>query len=100
MFQLGSSMAGSKFCEGAYVRIDVYIPHRKYHIGPNPSTWFSAAFLVAVAHRNNVFCLYQRNKSSESKVNFKQASIVLEVVKLASKAKESITSQKLGSREI
>ena len=62
---------------------------------------FQLLFFVAVAHRNNVFCLYQRNKSSSgSKVNFKQASIVLAVVKLASKAKESITSQKLGYRDI
>ena len=49
--------------------------------------------------------MYQQNKSSESKVKFKQASNrckrVLEAAKLAyaNKTKESITSQKLGSRE-
>ena len=48
-------------------------------------------------------CLYQKDKSSESKVKFRQASNcckrVLEAAKLAyaNKAKESITSQKLGS---
>ena len=47
--------------------------------------------------------MYQRNKSSESKVKFRQASNrskrVLEAAKLAypSKTKEFITSQKLGS---
>ena len=47
--------------------------------------------------------MYQQNKSSESKVKFRQASnrckMVLEAVKLAyaTKTKESITSQKLGS---
>ena len=47
--------------------------------------------------------MYQKDKSSESKVKFRQASNcckkVLEAVKLvyASKTKESITSQKLGS---
>ena len=47
--------------------------------------------------------MYQQNKSSESKVKFRQASNhckkVLEAVKLAYaiKIKESITSQKLGS---
>ena len=51
------------------------------------------------------FRLYQQNKSSESKVKFRQASNcckkVLEAAKLAyaNKTKESITSQKLGSRD-
>ena len=49
--------------------------------------------------------MYQQNKSSESKVKFRQASNrckrVLEAAKLAydNKTKEYITSQKLGSRE-
>ena len=49
--------------------------------------------------------MYQKDKSSESKVKFRQASNrckrVLEVAKLAyaNKTKESITSQKLGSRD-
>ena len=51
------------------------------------------------------FHLYQQNKSSESKVKFRQASNrckrVLEAAKLvyATKTKESITSQKLGSQD-
>ena len=49
--------------------------------------------------------MYQREKSSDSKVTFRQASNhckrVLEAAKLvsANKTKESITSQKLGSRD-
>ena len=49
--------------------------------------------------------MYQKDKSSESKVKFRQANNrckrVLEAAKLAyaNKAKESITSQKLGSRD-
>ena len=49
--------------------------------------------------------MYLQNKSSESKVNFRKASNdckrVLEADKLAyaNKSKESITSQKLGSRD-
>ena len=49
--------------------------------------------------------MYQREKSSNSKVKFRQASNhckrVLEAAKLAyaNKTKESITSQKLGSRD-
>ena len=50
--------------------------------------------------------LYQKNKSSDSKVKFKQASNhykrVLEADKLAhaNKTRESVTSQKLGSRDV
>ena len=64
---------------------------------------FSAACAAAIVHRNHFFCLYQKDKSSESRVKFRQASNccerVLEAAKLgyANKTKESITSQKLGS---
>ena len=69
------------------------------------SLWFSAACAAAIVHRNHFFRLYQQNESSESKVNFRQASNcckrVLEAAKLAYaiKTKESITSQKFGSRD-
>ena len=55
--------------------------------------------------KKSLFRLYQKDKSSESKVKFRQASNcckrVLEAAKLAcaNKTKESITSQKLGSRD-
>ena len=55
-----------------------------------------------IVHRNQFFCLYQKDKS-DSKVQFRQASncckIIIEAAKLvyANKTKESITSQKLGS---
>ena len=81
----------------------MYIPHRKYQVKPNSSPWFSAACAVAIIHRNHFFHLYQKDKSSESKVKFRQASNyckrVLEAAKLAhaNKTKEFITSQKLGS---
>ena len=67
--------------------------------------WFSAACAAARGHRNDFFHLYQNDKSSESKVKFRQASNhckrVLEAAKLAyaNKTKESITSQKLGSQD-
>ena len=62
-----------------------------------------SAACAAAAVRRNHFRLYQREKSSDSKVKFRQASNhckrVLEAAKLAyaNKTKESITSQKLGS---
>ena len=105
IFQLSASAAASEFCEWVQVGIDVYIPHCKYQIKPHSSPWFSAACAAAIVHRNHFFCLYQRNKSSESKGKFRQASNhckrVLEATKLAyvTKTKESITSQKLGSRD-
>ena len=106
IFKLGASAAASEFCEWVLVGIDVYIPHRKYQVRPHSSPWFSAACAAAMAHRNHFFCLYQREKSSDSKVKFRQASNrckrVLEAAKLAyaNKTKESITFQKLGSREL
>ena len=76
---------------------DVYIPHRKYHIKSHSSLWFSAAAMV---HRNLFFGLYQKNKSSDSKVKFRESSNhckrVLEAAILLM-LKESIIFQKLGS---
>ena len=105
IFKLSASAAASGSCEWVQVGIDVYIAHRKYQVKPHSSPWFSAACAAAIVHRNHVFRLYQQNKSSESKVKFRQASNrckrVLEPAKLAyaTKTKESITSQKLGSRD-
>ena len=105
IFKLSASAAASEFCEWVQVGIDVYIPHRKYQVKPHSSPWFSAACAAAIVHRNHFFRLYQQNKSSESKVKFIQASNhckrVLEAAKLAyaTKTKESITSQNLGSRD-
>ena len=79
--------------------------YRKYQVKPQSSPWFPAACAAAIAHRNQFFRFYQQNKSSESKAEFRQASNhckrVLEAAKLvyANKTKESITSQKLGSRD-
>ena len=77
--------------------------YRKYQVKPHSSPWFSAACAAAVAHRNHFFRLYQKDKSSASKVKFRQASnhckSVLEAAKLAyaNETKDSITYQKLGS---
>ena len=66
---------------------------------------FSAASAAAIVHRNHFFCLYQKDKSSESKVKFRQTSNhckrVLEAAKFAyaNKTKESITSQKRDSQD-
>ena len=105
IFKLGASAAASEFCEWVQVGIDVYIPHRKYQVKPHSSPWFSAGCAAAIVHRNHLFHLHQREKSSDSKVKFRQdrnrCKRVLEAAKLAyaNKTKESITSQKLGSRE-
>ena len=105
IFKLGASAAASEFCEWVQVGIDVYIPHCKYQVKPHSSPWFSATCAAAIAHRNHFFCLYQENKSSESKVNLRQASDrckrVLEAARLAdaTKTKESIFSQKLASQD-
>ena len=71
IFKLGASAAASEFCEWVQVGIDVYIPHRKYQVKPHSSPWFSAACAAAIVHRNNFFRLYQREKSSDSKVELR-----------------------------
>ena len=97
IFKLSAS-AASEFFEWVQVGIDVYIPHRKYQVKPHSSPWFSAACAAAIVHRNHFFRLYQKDKSSASKVKFRQASNhckrVLEAGKLpcATKTKESISS--------
>ena len=75
IFKLSTSAAASKFCELIQVGIDVYISHCKYQTKPckyqakpHSSLCFSAACAAVIAHRNHFFCLYQQNKSSESKV--------------------------------
>ena len=77
---------------------DVYIPYRKYEVKPQSSPWFSASCAAAIFHRNHFFHFYQKDKSSDSKVKFRQTSNhckrVPEAAKLvyANKTKESITS--------
>ena len=105
IFKRGASAAASEFCEWIRVGVDVYIPHRKYQVKPRSSPWFSASCAAAIVNRNHFFRLHQKDKSSDSKVKFRQVSNrskrVLEAAKLAyaNKTKEFITSQKLGSRD-
>ena len=105
IFKLGASAAASEFCEWVQVGIDVYIPNRKYQVKPHSSPWFSTACAVAKVHRNHFFSLFHKDKCSASNVTFRQASNrckrVIEAAKLAyvNKTNESITSQKLGSRD-
>ena len=73
IFKFGASAAASEFCEWVQVGIDVYIPHRKYQVKPHSSPWFLAACAAAIVHRNHFFCLYQKDKSFDSKVKFRQA---------------------------
>ena len=68
IFKISASVAAREFREWVQVRIDVYVPHRKYQVKPHSSPWFSAACAAAIVHRNHFFRLYQNDKSSESKV--------------------------------
>ena len=87
MGELSASAAASEYCEWVQVGIDVYIPHRKYQVKPHSSPSFSAACATTIVHRNHFFRLYQREKSSDSKVKCRQASNhckrVLEAAKVA-----------------
>ena len=50
------------------------LTHRKYQVKPRTSPWFSASCAAAIVQRNHFFRLYQKYKSSDSKVTFRQAS--------------------------
>ena len=82
--------------------IYIYIPHRKYQVKPHSSPWFSASFAAAIVHRNHFFCLYQNDKSSDSKVKLWQASNcskrVFEAAKLtyANKKKKTLLPRNLA----
>ena len=45
-----------------------------YQVKSHSSPLFSAACVAAIVHRNSFFRLYQKDKSSEFKVKFRQAS--------------------------
>ena len=76
VYKLSASTAASEFCEWVQVGIDVYITHRNYQVKPHSFPWFSVACAAAIIHRNHFLWVYQQNRSSESKVKFRKASIV------------------------
>ena len=53
---LNSDRAAAEFCECVQFRINVYIPHVKYHVKPHSSPLFSAA--AVTARRSHLFRLY------------------------------------------
>ena len=72
IIKLSASAADIEFCECIHVEIDVYIPHCKHQVKPHSFLWFSAACAAAIVHRNFFFFhLFQQNKSSVSKVEFR-----------------------------
>ena len=87
IFKLGASAGVSEFCEWVQVGIDVYFSHHMYQVKPHLSPWFLVACAAAIVHRNHHFFVCTNNKSSESKIKFRQASNhckrALEAAKLA-----------------
>ena len=63
------------------------IPRGGYRVRSHSSSWFSAACAAAIILGGPFFCLYQGEKSSDSKMELRQASnrrnMVLEAAKLA-----------------
>ena len=76
MLHRRTSASASEFCEWVKVGIDECIRHRKYQVKPHSSPWFSAAWAAAIVDRIHIFCLYQENKSFESKENSGRLVIV------------------------
>ena len=104
IFKLSASAAASEFCEWVQVRIDIY-PSLKLSGQISLISMIFSCLCCCHSSYKIFFCLYQKDKSSESKVKFRQASNcckrVLEAAKLAyaNRTKESITSQKLCSQD-
>ena len=74
ILKISASAGASEFCEWVWVRIDLYVSHRKYQVKSHSSPWFSASCALAIVLRNHYFHLYQKDKSFDSKVKFRQAS--------------------------
>ena len=74
IYKLDSSTVTSKFCEKVQVGTNVYIPYRNYQVNTLLSPWFSAGCTAAIVHGKHFFHLYQQNKSSITKVKFRQTS--------------------------
>ena len=58
IFKFGAFVAAAQFCEWVQVRIDVYIPHRKYQVKRHLHPWFYAACAALIALRNHLFRMY------------------------------------------
>ena len=85
-----------------FVCIYIYIAHGRDQVKPHSYPWFSAACAAAIVHMNH-FYLCQQNKSSKSKVKFRQATNCCRVLQpatlpYATKTKDSITIQKRCSQ--
>ena len=82
--------------------IYIYIVHGGDQVKPHSYPWFPAACAAAIVHMNH-FYLCQQNKSSKSKVKFRQATNCCRVLQPATlahatKTKDSITIQKRCSQ--
>ena len=103
IFKLNASAAASEFYEWVQVGIDVYIPHRKYHVKPHSSLWFSAACAAAIVIEITFVCtnrisLLNQSESSDRLVIVAEGFLKLPNLHMLLK-RESITSQKLGSHD-
>ena len=103
IYKYDASRAACEFSEWLQVGIDTYTPNGKYQVKPHLSLLFSPSCAAAIAHRNNFFHLYQRDKSAGSRALFRQASNCCKrVIESAKKRyvemkKEFIFSHKVGS---
>ena len=100
IFKLSASAASSEFYEWVQVGIDVYILHRKYQVKPYSSPWFSAACAAAIVHRTHFFTS-EFYEWVRIRIRCSNRLVIVEAAQLAyaTKTKESIVSQKFGSRD-
>ena len=105
VFSLNGDECAAEFASWIQAGIESFVPSRKFQMKPHSSPWFSPACSAALAHRNHFFHIYQREKSMESKQDFKAArnkcKRVIETAKseYIQRTHDRLGSQKLGSRD-
>ena len=69
IFKLGASLLLVNTVSGFRLEL-MYISLIETQVKSHSSPWFSAACATVIVHRNHFFRLYQKDKSSASKVKF------------------------------
>jgi len=97
--------AAQEVTEWIQIGMEVYIPSRRYQQKPHSQPWFSPECAAAICQRNFFFHKYQRDRTVENLSLFKAArrrcKKILDLARerYAKQTRESISSQKLGSKD-
>lgn len=97
--------SAQELTEWLQVGMLTYIPHRTYQMKPHSQPWFSPECAAAICQRDHYFHRYNRERSADNLALYKAArryckeTIHQAKSRYASYVRESIASQKLGSKD-